>query len=305
MREWHILNLGAGWQSTALYVLSTRGEESEFVPKFDFAIFADTQDEPQAVYKHLEFLKTLGGPEIVVVTKGSLGNDLTNGVNSTGQRFASIPAYTRAPGDKIEGQTRRQCTKEYKTDVMDLWIKRNVLGVKPRCSVPDDVLVHRYLGLSYDEPKRVARVKGRYAGNVNPTGLMPIFDDGPPRSERKGTSWATPHFPLFEMEWSRADCGAYLKELGISAPRSACVFCPYHSNEEWRAIRAVPEDWARACEIDRRMREHDAICNKGLEKRLYVHRSCVPLDQADIDEKENAMELYRLGSAECEGGCFL
>ena len=35
----NILNLGAGVQSTALYLMSIDGE----VPKFDYAIFADTQ----------------------------------------------------------------------------------------------------------------------------------------------------------------------------------------------------------------------------------------------------------------------
>lgn len=43
MREFHILNLGAGVQSTALYLMSMRGE----APKFDCAIFADTQEELQ------------------------------------------------------------------------------------------------------------------------------------------------------------------------------------------------------------------------------------------------------------------
>ena len=44
----HILNLGAGVQSTALYLMAIDGE----VQKFDYAIFADTQDEPADVYKH-------------------------------------------------------------------------------------------------------------------------------------------------------------------------------------------------------------------------------------------------------------
>lgn len=38
MKEFHILNLGAGVQSTTLYLQSMRGE----CPRFDIAIFADT-----------------------------------------------------------------------------------------------------------------------------------------------------------------------------------------------------------------------------------------------------------------------
>jgi hypothetical protein len=50
----HILNLGAGVQSTTLYLMGCRGEIH-----VDVAIFADTGDEPKAVYAHLEWLKSL------------------------------------------------------------------------------------------------------------------------------------------------------------------------------------------------------------------------------------------------------
>jgi hypothetical protein len=50
----HILNLGAGVQSTALYPMFLDGESDS---KLDFAVFANTQEEPEGVYKHLEWLK--------------------------------------------------------------------------------------------------------------------------------------------------------------------------------------------------------------------------------------------------------
>ena len=42
--EYHVSNLGAGVQSTALYLLAREGKYT-----FDVAIFADTGDEPKAV----------------------------------------------------------------------------------------------------------------------------------------------------------------------------------------------------------------------------------------------------------------
>ncbi len=307
MKEFHVLNLGAGWQSTALFVLSWKQDEPEHVPKFDLALFADTQDEPAAVYAHLDLLKSWNAMPIEIVSGGCLGDDLIAGTNSTGGRFASIPAYTKGDGDKREGQTKRQCTKEYKLDVMDLWLKREFLGLKPRQRIPKDIVIHKYVGFSYDEPGRVARLKARFAPVLESTANLNIFDDGPPRTERKPILWQKPHFPLFDMGWNRADCGAYLKGYDIHPPRSACVYCPYHSNEEWRHIRDNdPAGWQRAVDVDRQMREQDARCNQGLDKRLYVHRSCVPLAQANIEERENPLELYRTGSnADCEGGCFL
>lgn len=58
-------------------------------------IFADTQEEPESVYRHLEWLKSLGGPPILIDTAGKLGDDLIHGKNSTGQRFTSI--LSRSP----------------------------------------------------------------------------------------------------------------------------------------------------------------------------------------------------------------
>ena len=67
MPEHHFLNLGAGVQSTALYLMSIDGDEPE-VPKFDAAIFADTQEEPGEVYRHLEWLEAQRGPTIIRTT---------------------------------------------------------------------------------------------------------------------------------------------------------------------------------------------------------------------------------------------
>lgn len=284
-RTLHILNLGAGVQSTALYLMSLRRDEPEFVPVFDYAIFADTQDEPRAVYEHLDWLRSLGGPPILSDTVGRLGDDLSRGVNSTGQRFASIPAYTKAEGDAREGQTRRQCTREYKTDVVERVIRRQIVGLEKGQRFPKDIHVRQYLGLSFDEPGRIVAVQGRF----------------------QGIGWATPHFPLFEMEMSRAGCLLYLEEAapGRKIARSACVFCPYRSNAEWRALRdGDPDGWSRAVEVDDALRRPGAIVNRGRDQPFYIHRSCKPLAVADIESPESRGEQYQFGFArECEGMC--
>ncbi len=143
MTEYHILNLGAGVQSTTLYLMFMRGE---LPVKLDCAIFADTQEEPGAVYEHLEWLKSLKGPEILVRTCGKLGDDLTHGRNTTGQRFAAIPAFTTANGGGDVGRTRRQCSKEYKTEVIQRTIRREVLGLAPGRRVPRTTKVHQSEG---------------------------------------------------------------------------------------------------------------------------------------------------------------
>ena len=48
-----VLSLGAGVQSTTMALMAAVGE---LQPMPDCAIFADTQDEPAAVYRHLAWL---------------------------------------------------------------------------------------------------------------------------------------------------------------------------------------------------------------------------------------------------------
>jgi len=102
MKELHILSLGAGVQSTTLYLMFMRGV---LQPQIDYAIFADTGEEPTPVYRHLEWLQSLNGPRILVRSIGKLGEDLKHGRNSTGQRFASIPAYTTDEPGSPKGMT--------------------------------------------------------------------------------------------------------------------------------------------------------------------------------------------------------
>jgi hypothetical protein len=295
MRTFHILNLGAGVQSTVLYLMSLRRDESELVPNFDYAIFADTGEEPKAVYEHLEKLKLMGGPPILSENVGSvsgqefvsLGENVIRGVLTTNQRFVSIPAFTTEVEGVPGGIARRQCTREYKVDVIERTIRYKILGLKPRQHFPSDVRIIQYLGLSYDEPGRIISTKARF----------------------QSKPWSETRFPLFDLEMTRRDCVDYLESHGVTAPRSPCVFCPYRSNAEWRHLRDTdPEGWQRAIEVDEGLRKEAAICNRGFDQRLYVHRSCKPLRQAPIDDAVSRGEqrlLFDGFDAECEGMCGL
>jgi hypothetical protein len=276
MPEYHVLSLGAGVQSTTIYLMILDGELK--IP-INSAVFADTQEEPDAVYRHLEWLKSLGGPPIATVTAGKLGSDLMSGRNSTGHRFASIPAFTVDENGK-QGMIRRQCTTEYKIEVIEKWIRYELIGLRWHQWMPRDVTVHQYMGFSLDEPGRAARARNRF----------------------NQIRWGSVHFPLFELEMTRADCQEYLKSrVPHPVPRSACVFCPFKNSQEWRHLRDNdPGGWARAVEVDNALRIPGNVVNRGLNQKLYIHRSCVPLAEADLEDKNSG--LFEL---ECEGGCGL
>ncbi len=52
--------------------------------------------------------------------------------------------------------------------------------------------------------------------------------------------------------------------------RTSCVMCPQQSDHEWRRMaKHEPEEFARACEIEREVQRR--------APGVYLHRSCEPL----------------------------
>jgi len=275
-----ILNLGAGVQSTTVFLMAHEG----VLPMIDYAIFADTQEEPDAVYEHLAWLRTVPAPVplIHVGTAGKLGDDLLGIAPPSpragtvfqarrGRRFASIPAFTAEhhetrQGTCREGMVRRQCTKEYKIEVVDRIIRRDILGMKPRQRIPKGTMVEQIIGISWDEKHRSEAIVERFAK----------------------IKWADVSFPLIKMKMTRNDCKDWLKtRVPHTCPRSACVFCPFKSSAEWLLTKANPREWARAVEIDRGLRQSDSPASRRLEKSLYLHRQCIPLDMVDLEAQAN------------------
>ena len=106
-----VLSLGGGVQSSALLLMACEGE-IENPP--ELAVFADTGNEPAAVYRHVEYLigvAAVAGISVEVVSAGDIVSDLLGAAE--GERFAAVPYhYYNKQGRQAIG--RRQCTNEYK-----------------------------------------------------------------------------------------------------------------------------------------------------------------------------------------------
>ena len=74
-----VLSLGAGVQSTALLLMSIRGD----VERFDCAIFADTGWESAAVYEHLSWLTGEAERAGIPLRRVSRGNIRADALRST------------------------------------------------------------------------------------------------------------------------------------------------------------------------------------------------------------------------------
>lgn len=321
MTTFNVLNLGAGWQSTRIFLGSLRGE----LPRFDAAIFADTMFEPKAVYRHLEWLRQLAldaGVPLLIRTAGDLKQDSIDfrqyRKSGDGKRYASIPFFIKNTDGSV-GRVKRQCTKEYKIEVVEKTIRREILGLKARQRIPKGVIVRQWFGISSDEPsravfpgqwrqKKMSEYRDLLSGEV-----MPVYS-----KKYHPTPWLRNVYPLLGQVWNpdrtidevpmlaktenRDDVGEWLKanypERHI--PRSACIACPFRSNEEWEKMRdEEPEEFAEACDFDDAMRSADADADADGQRtrgRLvglpFVHRQLVPLRMADLH-----------GHGERGGGC--
>jgi hypothetical protein len=284
-----VLNLGAGVQSTTLYLWALDGHL-----QIDRAIFADTGDEPEAVYRHLDFLKSLGGPEIEVVKPfaTSLSDNLIHGIMPE-EGAENLPEFVRKANTVISiptflsddsrgGMGRRQCTGEFKIKPIERRI-RELCGLAPGQRSKESVSV-QIMGLSFDEPKRVVNVKSRF----------------------QSVAWTAAEFPLFDEFMTRADCVAYLEKRlpEYTVPRSACVFCPYHSDAEWRRVKSVRPDWEKVVAVDRALRDPASVCFSQMENVQYLHRSRKPIEEVEfVDKPQSRQSSLSFSTMDCEGMC--
>lgn len=264
-----ILSLGAGVQSSSLLYMML----DDIIPKADHAIFADTGWEPAKVYEHLDYLKGLmetAGIQFHQVSAGNIREDAFSG-----NRFATMPFYVRT-GNGEKGIVRRQCTHEYKIQPL-LKKQRELAGLKPGQRAKEH-LSTTIIGISYDEIQRMRDA---------------------------AFPWIRNEYPLVDRKITREDCIKYAEQHGYrKPPRSACIGCPFKSNEEWRILKnEQPEEWEDAVQFDQALRNPDTK-PKRLHGTLFLHKDATPLTEADLrTDKEKG--IYTLFDQECEGMCGL
>lgn len=271
----HVLSLGAGVQSSALLLLSVQG----LLPKLEVAIFADTGWEPKEVYIHLDRLKAIAadaGIPVVTVSNGNIRDQYLEG-----GRFASIPLHV-IDENGHKGMVRRQCTREFKIEPIERYMRRELLGLGYRERAPREPQFHQWMGITHDEMVRAKQSRDKWKLH-----RFPFLGD-------------ILHDPMLPKPWKRGDCIAYLEDQwpSLTVPRSACIGCPYHSNHEWSRIKEDPESWADAVAFDKAIRTQ-----KGLEGEAFLHQSCRPLDQVDLrSDVERGQGLLSFMD-ECDGMC--
>jgi len=296
----NILSLGGGVQSSTLALMVEHGEafgeDGEKIAPPVAAVFADTGDESDATYGWLNWLECqLSYPVIRSANETSLSEHIRTAIEQQ-KRVSKPPLFTKpltgeraiAPRESEDIDTQgqlfddmeyaqeikvmasgkqgiltRDCTRDFKISVIQREVRKLMAqhGVKK---------VVQWIGISLDESIRMKPARVKYS---------------------------THRWPLIEMRMSRHDCLRWMQARGYpEPPRSACVYCPHHSNQEWRRIRdEEPESWRQAVEFDAMVREGI----HGVRQACYVHSQCVPLTEVDLSEDDSGL----LWGNECEGMC--
>jgi hypothetical protein len=280
-----VLNLGGGQQSTSVYLLAATRE----IEPIDCAIFADTGEEPAWVYETVKALQEFPGGASILIRyltdkngqQVRLGDNLIDGNDS---RFASIPAFMKhldqfeRGGKHAQGKGRRQCTREFKIAVIEKTIRCELLGLKPK-QVYRGERITQLFGFDFDEGRRIVRTKAQLANSPLSVG----------------------EFPLWNLQWRRSDCIAYLAEVwGREVLPSACTFCPLVNNGFRRLVRdRDPEGHHRACMIDADLRHSKSRASQGLNAEIYIHGKMIPLAKVNLDEPDGLLSFAQ----DCEGFC--
>jgi len=252
-----VISLGMGVQSTAMYLMSSKN----IIERADHAVFADPGAELPRTYEILEYLQDWqqlnDGIPIHVTNERNLLQDILKAQNSRGVRLASIPAFTESGG-----MIRRQCTGEYKIQPVIKKV-RELHGLKPRKRMPQTEM---WLGITMDEIQRMK------------VSQLPRIDYV---------------YPLIDQRMSRGDCIKIFERFQFPIPpKSSCVFCPYHSDRNWKDIKENSQkEWEICLEVDNVIRDST---KRGLADKLYLHRSTIPLERIEFADQQ---ELFM-----CEEG---
>ena len=333
----HIISLGGGVQSTAMFLMACH---EEITPKPMCAIFADTGWERQQTYDMIEYLTEYGenyGIPVYTVGKGNIREDVLN----PELRHPSLPFYINtqrlitvqdqrdeleasiiktydAPEsfDELESEEYREMIKmrdEEKERELANFDRRVEAGeITDYYSEPDTAMLRRQCTSDYKIRPITKLVKKLTGCNFkNPaTQWIGISIDEIQRMKPPRVKYLKFRYPLVEMKIGRGQCVQWMSDNGFPEPtRSSCIGCPFHDDEEWKSL--TPEEFEDACQFDEQKREngmtHPKTNKVYYSNRVYLHRSMEPLRNRPFKEKDpSQMSLFDPKDEACDSGhCFL
>ena len=272
----HILSLGAGRQSTALYLLSDEGK----IQRFDYAIFGNPGAEKKSTLAYVKYLKEYSkAKKSIPIIEVNDRNLLESFAEPNKERYPSLPFfYKNQYGETC--RMLRSCTYEFKILQVNSAIKK-LYGLSGKQRFPKTYL---YLGIAVDEVQRVKYSKFKWQ-----------VVEYPLSGYSATTTDITKTYQSVVMTTS--DCLNYIASRGFPIPdSSSCFNCPYHSNSQWQYLKSFAEpEFLNAVSFDKQIRN---ILAPKFKFPIFLHKSCKPLDEVEFSQPGLFDEICD------EGYCF-
>lgn len=225
-------SFGGGTQSTAALVLAARGEID--FPLFIFANVGEDSELPAT----LTYVRDVAMPyaeahgiELVETRRVRRNGETETIVERIDRLESSVPIPVRMGPGGAPGN--RTCTSDFKIKVIEKELRR-------RGATKEDPAIVG-IGISLDEFHRAGT-------RVDPRSPYQLRE-----------------YPLLEARISRDGAKRIIADAGLpQPPRSACFFCPFHRDEEWRKLaRDEPELFEKACALERKLHARGQKLGRG------------------------------------------
>lgn len=199
------------------------------------------------------------------------------------QQLAAMTAWGQAHGLPVVRTTRGKLSADRRVQIPAF-----VAGEDGECAPLQRSCTRDY---KTQPIRKVVRQMMEAEGQSAVTMLVGISVQDSRAGQLSDVLWITNRYPLVEAGMTRSACAALLREHGLPVPeKSACVYCPYHSDKAWRTIRDQdPKGWREAVAYDERLRA---------ERGASLHRSLIPLRLVDFGQDEP--DLF---GEDCSGNC--
>lgn len=326
-----VISLGGGVQSTAMCVLAVQGKLDEIMGgPIDAAVFSNLGEDSE----NPETLKYLedhlipwcesNGLRIDVVTRTINGQPVTlrSLVVSPDNRTIDIPIRNAAgkPG-------HRNCTVEFKIEVVHRWLRENGVDAKPRgkshgmSKVTEEQVKHlkslRESGLSFRAistetgvPKSTVAdiINGKTWAKENTFAAVAIGISTDEIHRVNNHKRILPIqenvYPLIELDIDREQCKKIIADAGLPVPpKSACYFCPFQGRKSWYEMKKrKPELFEKSVELEllinkkrKNLGRDDEVflCHGGLNlERTVEHYANTLKDSGDVFNDGECDEGY-------------
>lgn len=260
-----VFSFGGGVQSTAVLVLAARGEV-----QYDALLFANVGDDSENP-DTLAYVRDVAMPyaerhgiRLEELTKYRRTGEPETLLGRIRRAERSVPIPMRmsngAPGN-------RQCTGDFKIGVVAKWLREHGATKENPATVG--------LGISTDEFQRAR--------------------------SNSGLAYERLEYPLLQYRFDREHCRRLIELEGLPVPpKSACWFCPFQNDGQWRKLKHDrPDLFAASVDLERFLNARGGRSGKD---RVWMTRHARPLDEVIAGDQltlDDALDT-------CESGyCFV